>query len=364
MINPDLVGIREAKWEDKDSISCMLNGLGMNVPTDPEKVRKHWRKIWSENPDISVPHFGWVLEYQDEIVGFAGQFLRKYLYKGKTLDCSVAVQWGIVSEFRPFKKLLMDQFFYNNPCNFKIASTASPAASKLFLKYGSKGIPSLGSATIFTIPFNLENCVKYGKYPFLDQLLKATSTVLKLRIHLSKSPKNVRVTTNNKPVEGIDRFWNNFLKNYPDRLLACRSSTHLKWFLNKGGGDYERELFLLENEKDEIEGFAIGIEYPVRKQQGVKRYKIVDCLSFSRIGKRKLIKAVVLHAIEKKMDLLEIPFPADIGFFDIPCLTLRRKIKHNSALFHIGDKDAFLSDATEHWHMTGYDGDTFVGPYI
>lgn len=131
MIDIKHIVIREANRKDAVPVTELLRRTGLFMPED-KNIDSHWDRLWTNNPSYkdfpSPPHFGWVMEYENRIVGYFGCFQRTYYLNGKPLQVSVSSQWGVEKEFRKFTILLCEKYFSENPVEFKLNTTAQDAS--------------------------------------------------------------------------------------------------------------------------------------------------------------------------------------------------------------------------------------------
>jgi len=371
MIEKDQVIIREATIEDAPRVSNMLMNLGLDQPgaEDVEKSREHWDRLWTNNPYYKIFNepflYGWVLEFNSDVVGFFGSIPRVYYFDGKPFAACIGSQWGVKKEFRSFTSMLSDKFFLENPISLKLATTAIKPAGKLFEKYGGKKMPLPEMQTVSMIPINLGNLISYkyenllSKVSFIKPFFKILN-LWNLQFRLLPENKNFKkIDVNNLPKE-LDLFIDSVVKREKG-LVASRQLDVLKWYYTGGNENFKKTIFLYYNHQ-KVAGYASLIDEPIKEKEKLKRYKIVDLIAENKEIKRSMIKELIRYSYKNKVDILELQYPGLIDKSEVPAIILSRKLPQFSLYYQTTDEvlDTLLQDK-KNWHIMPFDGDTCLG---
>lgn len=139
------VVLRTANLEDCQRTVELLDRHGLAVPTEPEAARRSWDWLWTRNPALvgrrEPPPLGWVLECDDQIVGFFGNIPRRYHYDGRDLLVCVGTSWAVENPFRTWVRALCAAYFQQPDADLLLCTTASPAAGRFLLKFSAVPMP-------------------------------------------------------------------------------------------------------------------------------------------------------------------------------------------------------------------------------
>ena len=165
MIDSRSIEIRLANNDDKLAICNLLKLLGLQIPDEPAKVDSLWNKLWNDNPfyeHFNVPvTYGWVMVHEKKIVGFFGSIPRVYQWNNELIPVSIAGLWGVEKEFREHTKMLCDKFFYENPIDLKLVTTAIKPTGRIFEKYKGQKVPVPELDIVQMIPINLSKLIHF-----------------------------------------------------------------------------------------------------------------------------------------------------------------------------------------------------------
>jgi len=187
MIEASEIIIRPAKDEDAIPVCDLLRDLGLTLPpkSEQQKVMAHWQRMWNNNPFYKAYNepvfYGWVMEHNNEIVGFFGTVPRIYYLQGQQLPVSIASNWGVKKEYRAFTSMLCDAYFNANPMPMKLVTTAIKPTGKIFERYNGKRAPDESLDSVYIVPYNLPKlmALKFSKskLSFLAPLAKMFSVI-------------------------------------------------------------------------------------------------------------------------------------------------------------------------------------------
>ena len=139
------VVLRVAHLEDCQRTVELLDRHGIDVPTEPEAARRSWQWLWTRNPAVvgrrEPPPLGWVLECEDQIVGFFGNIPRRYHYDGHDLLACVGTSWAVETAFLTRARSMCAAYFDQRDADLLLCTTASPSAGRFLLKFSAAPMP-------------------------------------------------------------------------------------------------------------------------------------------------------------------------------------------------------------------------------
>lgn len=368
MIDQKRIMIRQAVEADVVEITRHLERMGLLMPQGDD-IYKHWNRLWKENPYYKLfndpLHCGWIMEYEGRMVGFFTRFPRAYYLNGKPFRVTVPTSWGVEGEFRKYKDLLCDQFFYHDPNDTRVATTAIKATGKIFERYGSIRVPSPNQTEVYMIPYKIGALVMLKLAPVLKfkPLITLVGFLVQLfalpwQWHYKLIPKSRFVSEINPAdvSDDFESFWIEYLKTFKG-LIASRDVNNIKWAYQDGFRKLENRLFIYKKD-NRILGYVSILREPV-KDSNLNRYKIVDLLSLSEAVKKELLKFIIRYCAEIQADVLEVQVPGLITRKDIPVFTMTRYLQAWPYYFHTTDEQikAILL-RPENWQTSPFDGDT------
>lgn len=363
------VTIRLAKRDEAVEISDLLNKLGLNLPNEHEvdKINQHWDRLWKNNPYYN--HFkedylyGWVMVYNEKIVGFFGCIPRIYSINSKVVPVAIASQWGVEKDYRKFTHLLCEKFFNENPISIKLVTTAIKPTGRIFEKYGGLKVPNSELETVYMIPIDLFKLVSYKyKDSFKKYIFNFLSYLIpwKLQFKFIGENNNFKEIDVDSIPDEINSFFENKL-NKTNGLIALRDSDILKWYYSGGNRELTKKIFIY-SKNDTILGYASIVEEPIKDNLNLKRYKIIDLLAENSQIKKDILKALIKYSYNKKIDVLEIHHSGMIDKNEIPAIILKRKLPQFPLFYQTTDSK--MNEYLKHkdnWNIMPFDGDTCLG---
>lgn len=373
MIDRSEINIRPAVYADAIVVSDLLRDLGLILPPKHErdKVMEHWHRMWDYNPYYNVfkepVFYGWVMEHNNNVVGFFGTIPRVYYLHQQPVPVSVGSGWGVKKDYRAFTDMLCDAYFNQNPISLKFATTAIKPSGKIYERYGGQRAPDTTLSNVYLVPFNLPKLIALrlikSKLSFVAPLVKLISVlpIWKLPFRFTKDKKLEEVDVFNMPAD-----YTTFIDSFVDThnvFMASRDVQTLQWVYGHGKRDLLKKVFVYRNaDNNKIAGYASLIDEPIVGDSRFKRYKIGDLVAADAITKTAMLKALIRYAADMKADVLEVHIPNTIRKQEIPCFTLQRKVPAFPVFYHTSDDsiNQFLQDKSN-WFISPYDGDTILG---
>lgn len=376
MIEANDISVRVAGKADTIAIANLLRSLGLSMPSanEEEKVLAQWERLWDQNPAYTeLPEpvvYGWVMEHQQQVVGFFGYFPRIYYLNKQKLSIMVATSWGVLKPYRLFISLLCDAFFQSYPGRVKLGTTAIVPTGRIFERYGAKRFPAPELNHTFLIPFRLEKLARlqFASRPWLYKLvnpfLHAGNYLLPSFFQckwLWNKQGLTEIGVHELPAD-FEIFWQTYLQRTP-QMVASRSIATMQWVYADVQNLNRKRLFLYRSPgNQELLGYASLVLETIPKAPDIKRYKIGDLVFLNEEVKQQLIRGLIAYARMDGADLLEFHLVSSVQRRDIPTFALKRTTASFPVYYHIEDQevDHFLSNRNN-WMFTPYDGDTILG---
>lgn len=376
MIEAKDMTVRVARKADTIAIADLLRSLGLSMPAanEEEMVFAHLERLWDLNPAYTeLPEpvvYGWVMEHQQQVVGFFGYFPRIYYLRGEKLSIMVATSWGILKPYRLFTSLLCDAFFSSHPNRIKLGTTAIVPTGKIFERYGAKRFPDPALNHAFSIPFRLEKLARLSLasrpwlYRIAKPFLQAGNYLLPSCFQCKwfwKQRGLYEISIKELPAD-FETFWQTCLEQ-TGQMIASRSAATMQWVYTDVRKLNRKRIFLYRSpDNQELLGYASLVLEPVPKDPAIKRYKIGDLLFLNDEVKRQMIRGLICYARNDGADLLEFHLLSQVQRSDIPTFNLQRTTPSFPVYYHTlnGEIGHYLNNPAN-WMFTPYDGDTILG---
>ncbi len=179
-----------------------------------------WSGIWLDNPlrcgSQNFP-IGWVLELPDgEIVGTMGTVRAGYVFRGERVVSAVSRAWFVVEQYRGFALQLMDEYVTQPGVDVCVNNAVSVPALETFNRFCER------------IPLGEWDTISY----WITGPLPSTADRPDDAVDHEPLPK----ARSDYSVESVDRFdqrfddfWNDLVRQNPEKLLAQRDAQSLSW---------------------------------------------------------------------------------------------------------------------------------------
>lgn len=208
--------LRPARLEDYEKIQQLGLSYSLDVPSYED-----WSALWLDNPLRTRfgKHFpiGWVLELPDgEMVGTMGTVRSRYTFRGDNLISAASRAWFVTEPYRGFALQLMDEYLNQSGVDLFINNAVSVPALELFSRFCER------------IPLGEWNSISYWATGFPPGAApRAWDAVCNKP--LPKMPGSFTVETTERFDSRFDVFWNELVRQSPEKLLAERTSEALSW---------------------------------------------------------------------------------------------------------------------------------------
>jgi hypothetical protein len=358
--------IRPATFDDYPSIQALESAnLPAALPFD------EWTRMWLDNPlwprlGQNWP-IGWVLKDESGwIVGSLGNVPSQYVFRGRELVCGNGRAWVVLPEYRGFALWLMDEYFNQPDAELFVNTTVNAVAAQVFSTLAER-IP-LGDWQTSSYWVTGYRGFARGAFDKIGVPLASTMAipaagalwmkdVLLARRLPATDPSLVLAETNGFDAR-FDQFWDEAVRQNPDRLLGVRDGRTLAWHF--AIPLRRRQLWIYTASRN---GLLRG--YCVLKRQdssqGLRRMRLVDFQSLEPNADLlpDFLHAALSRCAAEGLDMLELVgrgVPKMRAFDDFA--PYRRKLPNWSFYFQAADpalQETLQAPAV--WDPSEYDGD-------
>lgn len=190
-----------------------------------------WQRLGKAFP------IGWVFETAaGEIVGSMDTIPTRYAFRGSDLVAAASGAWCVKAQYRGLALQLIDEYF-NQPVDLIISTTVGPAAVATLSQFYAP-IPlgqwdTMSYCITGHVSFARRALQKYG-VPLGPFLAYPAGGAVWLRDavcdkRLARTPRSILIETTDAFDARFDAFWDELVRQNPDKLLADRSSRTLLW---------------------------------------------------------------------------------------------------------------------------------------
>lgn len=224
------------RFDDYAGTRALLVDHAMLPPSFEE-----WRHRWVDNPvwqrlGRTAP-IGWVLETTaGEIVGSIETIPTLYTFRNRDLVAASSSAWCVKAPYRGYAVQLLSEYF-DQPVDLHISTTVGPCAVETLNQfYGPVPLGEWDMLSYFiTKPvFVAKRALQRYNVPLASVLAYPASVMLRFRDSLAK--RDVPARSRSVVIEAtgnfdarFDDFWDELVKENPDKLLAYRSRRALSW---------------------------------------------------------------------------------------------------------------------------------------
>jgi hypothetical protein len=360
--------LRAASFDDYESIRRLWEEVTWQMPSPTD-----WQALWINNPVCQRLgknySLGWVLEQGNKVVGSLTSFPRPYTFQGADIVCANPLGWVVQADYRGYAPLLFYEYFDQPNIDLFIYATVSAQLHPVFeelarrVPVGNWGLASLWAVSHVGLA---QKVLRTLRTPFADVLAYPIGGVLWLKDCLSRPPVPKTPTPYTVDFQDgfdakFDIFWNDLLKEQPEKLLAERTCAALTWYFAKP-----------------LRTNRVWILTACRSEQ-LRAYSIFGCFEHGRRA-----RLIDYQTLEPEIDLLPNFLGAAlrrcatqrVWFLEnwgrgVPkmrtaddCAPYRRKLSSWSFYYRAADPtlDAKLASA-QYWEPSTFDGDdSLVGP--
>jgi hypothetical protein len=304
--------LRLARFDDYPQIARLESSHSLD--TQPEH---DWRGVWLENPlwprlNQNWP-IGWVLEDAGgHVVGSVMNVPSMYRFRGRELISANGRAWVVSGEYRGFSLLLMDEYFNQSGADLFINTTVGPMATGTLNELATR-VPLGDWRTIaYWITgyrgFAHKALGKMG-VPLAGLLAHPAAGALwakdaLFRKSLPAAAGSVVIAETDRFDSRFDSFWDELLRQNPEKLLAWRDSQALSWHfaipMRRG------RLWIFTASRDGLLR-AYCILKRQDREEGMRRMRLVDYQSVEPDCDLlpDLLRAALRRCAAEKIDILD-----------------------------------------------------------
>ncbi len=330
-----------------------------------------WRSLWLDNPlwprrGDRWP-IGWVLE--DNLGTVVGSLLNiptLYHFRGRELINAVGRAWAVNRSFRGYALWLLDEYYNQPRVDLFVNNTIAPLAEEAHRGYSTRvPLGKWGASSYWVTNYRgfARKALQILRIPLPGFLSMPVAACLRLRDALRG--KRLPTTTSGILVETVskfdwrfDGFWQELLRQNPDKLLAARDARTLTWH------------YAVPQRRGRLWVYTAARNgqlraYCVLKRQdwkgGIRRMGLVD---YQTLEPDNDLLAGMVHAALKRsaaenidvLDHLGLGLP-ELASFD-RCAPYRHSSSHWPFCFHVADP-ALAAELrlAEVWSPSAFDGD-------
>jgi len=361
---PDM---RLAHFDDYAQISNLESSHGMLTRSQPD-----WRAMWEQNPlwprlKENWP-IGWVLENSTHgIVGSIVNVPVAYRFRGRELICGVGRAWVCQSAYRGFAMLLMDEYFSQPNADLFINTSVGPMSAQTAEQYYSRvPLGDWNSIAFWITGYRgfARAALEKSHIPASAALAWPAAAVLQIKDalllkSLPTADASVTIDAANIFDERFDAFWEELLRQNPQKLLASRDQKALAWHYSLS--IRENRLWILTATRN---GLLRAYCIVKREDRGTpfKRMRVIDFQSIDpdRDYLPPLLEAARRRCIDEGIHMFEhfgCNLPKMSAFDNFA--PYRRRQSYWPFFFQTADPTLHAQLASPvPWDPSSYDGDS------
>ncbi|HYG99266.1 MAG TPA: hypothetical protein VD837_09040, partial [Terriglobales bacterium] len=232
--NRKAVQIRKVRFSDHPEVAALVSRAGLSVDSHAE-----WEHLWRENPSCRLypeSAMGWVLEKDDELVGYLGSVPLMYEHQGRPVPTAASRAWAVADGFGPYAVLLLGKFTSQEPFDLFLNTSANSKSFRVLEAFGMTRVPAghWDERTVWiTQPAKMLARRLRGKgVPASGALGRLLAPPLVLRSGLRNLRRarfhGLEIERSGAFDHRFDDFWNEVRTRSP-RLLAVRTREVLEW---------------------------------------------------------------------------------------------------------------------------------------
>jgi hypothetical protein len=361
--------LRRARFEDYPQIQRLEAAhLAAVLPAD------EWAPLWRDSPlwpRLSADwQIGWVLEDTDrQVVASLTSVPSLYRFRGQELVCASGRAWVARPEYRGFAPWLLEEFFNQTGVDLFISTTANPVAEPIFRTFATR-VPAGDWETIAYWVTGYCGFARMALHklglPLAPALALPASAALWVKDALFARAlpafsSGVVISAIDSFDSRFDVFWEELVRQNPDKLLAARDSRTLAWHyavpMRQG------RLWIFTAVRNGLLRAYCVLNRQDRKQ-GVRRMRVIDYQTLESDVDLlpELLQAALARCAAEGFYVLEhlgCGLPKTRSFDDFA--PYRRK--HPNWPFYYRAADPALAAELrrpEAWEPSTYDGDASI----
>jgi hypothetical protein len=356
--------LRPARFEDYEGIAQLWAAQKWVIEPPDE-----WRAMWLGNPvwervAKSWP-IGWVLEAAGgELVGTLTNVPSLYTFRGQELIAGSSRGWTAAPDFRGYALWVIEEYYNQASADICMSTSTGPRAVAMIERIATRtplGDWQSGSYFQLNYATRIAGKLRARHVPLANLLAYPGAGLLTLKDRLRSRPlpplpKGFSIETRERFGPEFDAFWEELVRENPNKLLAERSSAALSWHYARPMKWGRLRVFAaLRN--GALRGYCILILSRGRKSIFLVDYQTLEPACDLLGG---LLRAVLacseregIHTLESLGSGLPKMHTLD------RCVPYRRKLPSWRFFYHSNNAElaAALRDP-QVWDPSPYDGDT------
>jgi hypothetical protein len=369
------VKLREARFSDFVAVAELKRRWGL-APDSTE----NWERLWHRNPALRQMNrdlpIGWVLESENQLVGYLGNISLLYHFGGETLLAVAGSGLVVEPAYRAASITLIAAYYRQKSVDLYLTTTAVEAVGKIARIFKSDPLPQPEYETVLfwvlqSYPF-AQAVMKQLELNSMVSYVGSLLTSLAVKVDNVIQQRSPRQPSKDFKISEIgikeigDDFQTLWLEKLGEkwRLLADRSHATLAWHYDiPGDGASTRVLCCHVNGK--LEGYAV-VRSDLNPRNGLRRAMVADMLASQDNPKilRALLAAIYDYARRSGSQVLEVMgFPSEIRQVLLESKPYLRK--YPACPFYYKAANPILHKALADpmaWYASPFDGDTTLVP--
>jgi hypothetical protein len=340
---------------------------------------ENWFRLWRDNPAVGLAksplNRGWVLEVEDEIVGYQGSVPLVYHYGGRTLLAAAGTSLVVEPTYRPHSIGLLASFYRQKDVDLFLITTAIPSVGKLAKVLQAVPLPQRDYDEVFLWVLDARQFLDavIEKISMGDQIEKLAKPIAWLLLQadlaiLRKPPLRIpsKIDVTEIQVQDIgsefDALWQKHLAKR-NRLMADRSAATLRWHFTIPEGP--RAVVYRCHHGGRLAGYAV-VQTRTDRQTNMQSCSLVDLVAVDDdpdVTESLLAKAYT-NARDSGSHVFQISgFPPKIR--QILSRWRPYRLRYEACPFWHKSNDENLRRILAHedaWCASPFDGDTSLMP--
>ena len=368
--------LREARFSDFPAVAELKQRWGLGAD-----CVENWERLWHQNPALahapSQRPIGWVLEAEDDIVGYIGNISLQCRYGDRTLNAVAAHGLVVEPAYRGIGMTLNAAFFRQGGVDLYVGTTTVPAVGKISRALKSDPLPQSDYWTVLfwvlqPSPFAgavMKRLAIKSSFSNIGGVLGALAIATDTKVR-ARRPKQSSADLQMNDIsiaeigDEFDEIWLDRVKE-KTQLLTDRSVAALRWHYQIPG-DRGTMRVLRCSKNGRLLGYAM-----VRNEQpdenGLRKSILADLLA--REDEPGVVEALLAsaysQAIQAGSHVLEVMgFPENIRRVFAQSKPYQRPYPACPYYYKAADPTFHktLSDSAA-WYACPYDGDsTLIRP--
>ena len=229
--------LRAARFADYPQIHRVESTFFPDSLSDADR-----RRLFEDNPlwpglAASWP-VGWVLEDEDgRIVGSLNNIPSSYLIDGEERLCANGHCWAVLSEYRGYATMLMDEYFAQEQPDLFLSAKVGVDATPVWSVYAHRvpaGDWEKAAYAITRYHGFAHTALRIKRVPLAAVAAPPLALALRLKDALTRrpfpdGPASVEFAEADSFDARFDAFWRELVVQNPGRLLGVRDSATLRW---------------------------------------------------------------------------------------------------------------------------------------